>query len=393
MLHLGNSQVPLLGSAGRSEAITDHSSRVPDFGGGRLTPLMLLTLQAEGKLPGPAPRPVLQNQLREITSHRRPHFRFHGDTASVGIWASNPTYGFLIGQNKRGIKTIATIDAQANGCYYPQAVKIDRARNIWTGCEFNAQYNGGAVQEYSRAGNLVNTYSWTLCPPSSGDCNTDAYGYDGAANASEVFAAVAQYQLQICTPSCVTSYGSGFEHWPANSPFVTPTFISLPYGSPVLSVYYMDLDSLGNIWFDYYGQSGSDYGFGLAEITSPTSSSWQFVSRLPIGSIACPGGVYVSNGGNKLNVTDACARTISQYALPWAPSEEPTAVLGPTLLNIAGYGEPIAGGFNRGDTSIVQGDGYGWLDIGTVSSNAWKSVSSFNFAGEVEGAAYTPSDK
>jgi hypothetical protein len=153
----------------------------------------------------------------------------------------------------------------------------------------------------------------------------------------------------------------------------------------------MDVDPSGNIWFDYSVNTSSLFGDGVGEIKTPTTKP-AFVSVILPGSIQQPGGVYVSNGGTVLNVTDQKLATISQYALPWVPSETPFNVLGPTPPNAFGAGEPVSGGFNKTDTLLAEGDAYGWLDIGEVT-NRWHAVANINFSPSLGGAAYTPSDK
>jgi len=99
--------------------------------------------------------------------------------------------------------------------------------------------------------------------------------------------------------------------------------------------------------------------------------------------------VSTHSGVQTLNVTDQNARTISQYPLPFGALSR---VLGPTLLNFLGEGDPISGGFNKADTDQVTADGYGWLDVGKVNTNVWRALTNFNVT-NTEGAAYSPSDK
>lgn len=65
---------------------------------------------------------------------------------------------------------------------------------------------------------------------------------------------------------------------------------------------------------------------------------------------------------------------------------------GPTPTNNGGYGQPISGGFNRSQKSIAQADGDGWLDIGNVSTNTWKTAANVNTIPSLSAAAYTHSD-
>jgi len=154
----------------------------------------------------------------------------------------------------------------------------------------------------------------------------------------------------------------------------------------------MDVDLSGNLWFTFSGYDRSSYGFGLGEISSPTKSPKLTIVE-PVGSYGFFGGVYASNSGKTLNVIDQKARTISQYHLPLAVGGAPFDVLGPTLQNAFGIGDPVSGGFNSAGTRMAIGDAGGWFDVGKVSSNAWSAVASPNFYSGIEGAAYTPSDK
>lgn len=361
---------------------------------GRIGPLDLLELQADGKLPGPVGRAALRRGLEIARHHGRPHYKVGKRAAPVGMWLSDTYESYLVGQSSRGNKTEATIDAGKNGCTYPGAVKVDASQNVWTTCETDTALTGDVVQEYSNKGALEGSYA-AACPltKSPGCKYWYAYGYDGASDGEHVFAALTFWEIKTCNPSCVLTYGPGFEWWNAGSSSATPTLIALPYGSPVNYVDYVDVDDSGNLWFDYYGCSkASQCGYGLGEIESPTSSSWQFVSILPPGAIERAGGVYVGASGAVLSVTDQEARTVSQYALPLSPSGSPISVLGPTPTDYFGEGTPVAGGYNAKDGDLVQADAEGWLDTGVVASNKWKPILGLNVR-DPGGAAYTPSDK
>jgi hypothetical protein len=354
----------------------------------------LLKLQAEGKLAGPVPRKALLREIKLLQSHSRPHFSVRHDSGVVGLWATVPGYDYLIGFNNRVKKVLTDIDTADNGCYEPITVKVDSSQNIWTACEYNSSFSEALVQEYTSAGAFKDTYTQG-CPASVSDCTWEfSDGFDSAANSSDVFSALDFYEYEVCNPSCTFYDGAGFEYWPAGDPSATPTLISLGTDcDPICDVYYMDVDNSGNIWFDYYGEdtTNDEFGYGLAEVENPTTSP-TLVNILPVGSLGFPGGVYVSNSGSVLNVTDQDARTTKQYDLPLSPSGSPFNTLGPTPENLFGLGDPVSGGFNKTDTKMALGDAYGWLDKGTVSTNKWKLVSSPDLS-EPEGAAYTPSDK
>jgi hypothetical protein len=378
----------LPGSSGASQTMT-HPIVNPDLVKGRIPPLKLLELQAAGKLPGPVPTKVLKQQLAQLLAHGRPHLK-RGATANVKMWASDTSVGYLIGENKLGTKTFTGLDTEANGCYYPITVWIDGSQNIWNSCEYNSDFSASVVQEWSSGGSLLNTYQGG-CPAPVSDCEDFyAYSFSAAANSSDVFSALTYFEYETATTE---TYGGGFEWWPAGNPSATPTLIQLPYGAPVYDVYYTDVDNSGNLWFDYYGYDSStdSYGYGLAEVETPTTDP-TLVEILPPGSFEFAGGVYVGDGGSTLNVTDQDKRVIYQYKLPLSPGGKPFKTLGPTKTNKLGYGDPVSGGFNQGDTRVAQGDAYNFIDSGNVAKNYWLKRTNTSVY-EPEGAAYTPSDK
>jgi hypothetical protein len=360
---------------------------------GRLTPTRLLQLELEGKLPAAMPLKALRYQLKHFAS-ARPHFTHHR-SATVALWTSDTNYSYLLGLGRRGHKTVTSIDAAANGCNYPIALKVDHAQNLWVGCEFNDAFTESVVQEYGADGTLKTQYV-PGCPNPVSDCTSfSSLGYDSAVDASgNVFASLNLYSIEICNPSCVSSESAGFEWWPGGNPSATPTLISLGANcAPVCGVGYVDVDGSGNLWFTFSGyNSSSTYGFGLGEVVNPTTRP-TFKIIEPIGTYEFFGGVYVSNNGKTLNVIDQNARTISQYRLPLSPTGTPFNVLGPTYTNAFGLGDPVSGGFNQNEKKMAIGDAYSWLNVGKVATNNWHGIGNPNFYSGLSGAAYTPSDK
>jgi len=331
------------------------------------------------------PHGAILRELAAIGRNARPRVAFRG-AAGVGVWASSSTYEYIFGQSANGAKTLSAIDVAANGCGINVGIKVDHDSNLWVACQADPTFQHGLVQEYAN-GTLAGTYA-EACPSPS--CSLwYSYGFDVATDTfNHVFAGLTYFQM---TEGTTTTVGSGFEWW--SSPSVAPALIALPANNPVTAVYFFDVDSIGNIWFDYEGCT-TTCGFGLAEIASPTTAPI-FVPALAPGAIGYPGGVYVSNGGNVLNVTDQESRTVSQYKLPWTPSETPFNVLGPTYLNDAGCGDPVSGGFDQTETRQADGDQCGWLDVGKLKKKGksrYSAVTNPNFAG-LGGAAYVPSDK
>jgi hypothetical protein len=381
-------------SAQSAESIQPLSQPIvnPDFvkGLGHLAPMKLLRLQAEGKLPGSMPRTMLERQLKQLQHQPRIQLNVRPDLTGVKIWTSMTYDNYLLGTGKSGNTVKAAIYTTPNGCEDPIGVKVDHTQNLWVGCQYDPSTGLGSVQEFSSNGTSEAAYN-EGCPLSGSKycSSTSAYGFDVAANSNNVFASLTSFSFDECTPSCAYVSGGGFEWWPAGSPSSTPTLIALPNGGLVYDVYYMDLDSSGNIWFDYYGCSTS-CGYGLAEIQNPTSPSWSLVPIEPPGTYQFAGGVYVSNSGTVLNVIDQYARLVYQYSLPLSPSGSPFNTLGPTAF---GFGDPVSGGFNATDSKMVIGDSSDWLDIGKLATNSWSVQKAVLFVSNLQGAAYTPSDK
>ncbi|MEO6990905.1 MAG: hypothetical protein ABI346_02570 [Candidatus Baltobacteraceae bacterium] len=387
-------QVLPLGSPGSAQPMAAYSGRTADLVRGGLTTSRLLELQLEGRLPAPVPPEALRYEF-EQRGHARPQLAFHAG-AQVGLWASNTNFNYLLGQNKSGNKTLTAIDASANGCYSPIALKVDHARNLWVGCELrSSSATAGVVQKYGSGGVLEKQYI-PACPSPVSECQSfNGYGYDSGIDSSgHVFASLNLYDMETCNPTCSSTQGAGFEWWHARKPSAAPTLISLGSScAPVCGVGYMDVDGSGTLWFTFSGyDSNQNYGFGLGKVTSPTTNP-TFTIVEPLGTYGFFGGVYVSNAGKTLNVIDQKPRTISQYRLPLAPGGAPFNVLGPTPTTVFGVGDPVSGGFNQAETEMAIGDTGGWLDIGTVASNTWSSRSNLNFYSGIDGAAYTPSDK
>jgi hypothetical protein len=400
ILTLAFTSLALLGVVVGCSTSARRATAIPSLGTPAVvapsTKLQLLELQASGRLPAPAPRSAMLRELAAV-GQARPRVAFRG-VAGLGLWASSSTYEYVFGQTASGGKTVSAVDVAANGCDVNVGIKVDHDSNLWVACQADPTFEHGLVQEYTN-GTLAGTYA-EGCPSKS--CSQwYSYGFDVAADSfNHIFAGLTHFQM---TKRGVTTAGSGFEWWPLTSTVssksavppksAAPSLIALPINDPVTAVYFFDVDSIGNIWFDYEGCT-TTCGFGLAEIASPTKSPI-FTSVLAPGTIGYPGGVYVSKGGAVLNVTDQESRTTSQYKLPWKPSETPFNVLGPTYVNDAGCGDPVSGGFNQNETRQADGDQCGWLDVGKLKKkgkSSYSAVTNPNFAG-LAGAAYVPSDK
>jgi hypothetical protein len=370
--------------------IQNHSQVSPDLVKGMRDKMNILKLQAEGKIAAAVPRSVVEKALKYIQSHPKAQIRVHRNGGKVGLWVTNTDYDYLLGQNKKGTLTLNAVDTANNGCYDPITVKT-MGHDVWVACDEGPNYEGGAEQEYSSSGSVVATFN-----PTAGGCSGSetcySYAFDGASDGNGgAFIEQSEAYTFYCTSYyCYFEYLSpGVSHM--SSPSATPTFISLGgYANPAYYMYYMGLDSSGNIYFDYEGEQNSQCCFGVGEISNPLSNP-QVHFILPPGTLEFAGGVSVTSN-NRLWVTDQEARLTYEYALPLTSSSTPLATFGPTATGIAGYGDPVAGGWNSPISTLVQGDAYGWLDV-TTAANVNTAVVNIDDLPSLEGAAYSKSNQ
>jgi hypothetical protein len=289
----------------------------------------------------------------------------------VGIWAN--VGNVIFGQNSKGNKTVAVINAGENGCASPFGMKVDHDRNLWIACASVETGNGG-VQKYSPGTDTpAATYGESI--DCGKGCTFVANAFDVAFDSDgHVFAG--NSGAQACTSSCQNEYPAVW--WNESAPSSPPTGINDPSMS---NGDYVDVDNRGNLYLSGLGCVRSACGILVDEIADPTSPS-PTISHLILvttGVIdAYP--LYISNGGKVMNLTYSTTRKIAQYALPWKASESPFRTLGPTRTNYYGYGYPLEGGFNRGDSRFAIGDVYGWIDVGDVKSNHWSITGNLQFA-------------
>jgi hypothetical protein len=368
---------------------------------GGINPHDLLKLQAEGRIPAPGGREAAEKALRQQLAHQSFHPPKKGG-GGTGMWANMTYYDYILGFNTKGTKVTAAIETDptysSQYCIEPYGLKVDGSQNVWVGCYEGGSSETPTAQEYSKTGTLEGQYTFS-CPNGWGGCDDYFYGYEGydvAVNSSDVFVDGYGYGYDcVSTEDCTYTYGYMIESWPNGSPSATPNVILMPYETEatwgyVYDTYGMDVDSSGNLWVAFYGYctSNSEYGYGLLEITNPTSSPT--ISPVePCGTYEYGNAVYTSNSGGTLNVLDTDARKIYQYTLPLSTGGSPSNTLGPT----APFGYPSGLGFNSTDKNVVSGDQYDWLNIGTVATNKWHQEKPILVIDSLFGSGYTPSDK
>jgi hypothetical protein len=291
----------------------------------------------------------------------------------------------LFGLTTNGKVLVTSIYTKPNCNEGPNTVKVDSSQNVWINCILlGGSTGGGGMLEYSPGGTLENIYptnSQNECP--SGDSCYFSSLDGGWDSKGHVFTELSDGEDED-THQSITP---GFVWWNANDKSAGSTFISIgsKYCSENCTVYHMDVDAKGNIWFDFVGE-----GLFLGEVKNPTTNP--SITAVSVEGTST-GGVYINDRTQILNLVDGLSRMIYRYHLPVKAHSKPFQTLGPTGQNLSGEGEPNTGGFNKDDSKIVLGDYFGWLDIGTVRANSWKLVSNVNFTNGAVGAAYTPSDK
>lgn len=375
-----SASIPRAGAPGQAPSFREPDVRA------EIAPVKMLKLQLAGKVPTALHRAVLKHILAEVERRGRPVIRFHGG-AVVGQWVSGGYFGYIFGQNKKGNATVTAIDTVANGCYYNYGLKVDHSRNLWTSCYNNAIAEGGAVQEYSPgSGTPAKTYN------DESDCGSGCafYGFanDVATDSTKHVFAANEFSESCSTRGC-TYYTGPISWWPAGSPSSSATAIA---DSGLENAYYLDTDRSGNLYVDGYAcTTPSVCGYVVDEVKNPASGSPQIVHLITPNNTYVQG-LYVSNGGTLLNVVEPDARKIARYPLPFSKRKKPT-FLGPTVADYAGFGSPIDGGFDLGDTRITIGDAWGWLDSGKVAQNEWSGVVGINVNEDNLSAQLVPSDK
>jgi hypothetical protein len=352
---------------------------------GPISEAEVLKLQLAGKLHSIFPREALLHALKMIGGHPRPHLAFRR-SSSVSLWVSDLAYSYVIGTNGSGKQIVTAIDTGQNGCLDPNGIKVDHSLNLWVACSFNSSMANGVVQEYKPGS------STPFATFSDAGCNSPCTSFNASAqdvafdSNGHVFAA--NGDSNECDPTCSAPLVAAV-WWPSNSPSSVPT----PIEDPNINNFggFLDVDAAGNLYVTGQGCIGTACGYLLDEIENPTGASPTVVNLIPPSFSADLEGVYVSNGGTVLNVTDGTSRKTSQYHLPW--TGVPLDKLGPTVQNIAGFGQPVSGGFNYADKRLALGDEFGWVDIGRVATDAWTAATNIDINALNVGAAFVPSDK
>jgi hypothetical protein len=319
--------------------------------------------------PNQAKQPSQREIQKQIVKLRN---EFHGKPAgTVTGYLADAEYGVFELSGKK-------IVGYYSDCAEAEGAKVDASGNLWVACTESSsvnEYAPGATAATLTLNALPSGWYYNFVADvafdSAGDIWADSlYGYNGS------------FEFE---------YGST-AYWPAN----TVANGAAPSGTivdPNLAYdYFIDVDPTGTyLYID--GLNASFTGYEADVYTGGTATEF-FVPTFP-------GGIYVDGNGN-VNVNDQEAYTVTQFTGGASPTAT-GVVYGPWPSNFfGGFGDPVAIGFNQGDTEIAAGDaGFRSYDTltgltkfnkktgGYGKSHAYPSI---NF-GEPIGAAFSPSDK
>jgi hypothetical protein len=388
--------------------------------GKKISPLELMKLQSEGKLPTLVNRKVAAHIVQQIERGDSWRPKVRRETGVPALWASNIYPPYLLGFSAKSKTLVEATDlnrsSSNNGCYYPAGMKtITSTSTLWVTCEYDGSFNGPAVQEYSANSGAFNSISYNGgCPSNDSECSYSyGYSFDSAENATNVFATSPYTEIEDCnSTSCFYRIdGTGaIWYWTAGNtsqpagviPMTGPAGYHWYEFEPV----FVDVDSSGNLWVDVYGYGyNSDYsqfldGDGLVEVVNPTSASPTMNIILPLGSLGYDnGGVYFTHYGKHspaaLAVTNGEARQILIYALPVTSASTPEATIN-TDSNYEGSGEPLSGNFGPGGSTLNWADVYGWNDackVKTLICTVQANVDYNTGEGEITTVDSFPSDR
>lgn len=113
-------------SSSVSPALTQTHQASAELAQGRIDPMKLLELQAEGKLGGPVPRVESQRMRKYLSAHPHPQIKVDHHGGRVVLWVTNTEYSYLLGLNKSYVAT-KSVNTGDNGCYEPVRSKSTRS--------------------------------------------------------------------------------------------------------------------------------------------------------------------------------------------------------------------------------------------------------------------------
>jgi|SRR5579862_2889186 len=322
---------------------------------------------------------VLPKQLMEklLLRHRPSHIKT--DKAAKPSMVVTDDGGYIWWISKKGV-----ITGYATDCSGAEGGIVDHQGRLIVACT-----NGSTINIYNK-GNTTGPADVVL---------SDANGFYPAAAFEDKSGNIFATNLYgfTCGYYYCNGYNGDIVWWTTNnqSPGSSP---SGSFTDPNLAYdYFADVDANGNVYVDgehctYYGVYGCYYD--VAEVDTITN----IMGSAPTATndnvaLNFPGGISTMGNG-QISVLDqgcyACGNSALYLynALPGTPA----STLNPPQ-NLFNFCDPVTGGYNKADASVLIGDpGCKAGQLGKVSSNTWKSVLNIDFYAPI-GGGFLKSDK
>ena len=285
--------------------------------------------------------------------------------AAANMWLSD-NGGYIWELSKT-----AAIVGVLTDCKGPEGIKVDRRKNLWAVC-----VGTRTIQEYAPGATSASLVLADTSGYFPNDVAVDERGNVFATNLDGF----------KCVKSSCTTYTGNVVFWIRRDLQNGATPSGTLNDPNIYEGFFLDTDGDGNVYVDMlnYGSQGGE----TDEIVNPLGASPAIVNTGV--SPGYPGGVYVNNASQILNVLDQNANAIARYQLPSGPF---LPSLGPMPQNYQATCNAISMGFSRGEVRVAVADVVcKALDKGTVSSNVFTQLVNPSFQAPIS-AAFVESDK
>lgn len=349
------------------------------IGGGNAMPILpkVMTREQFSKLhPSVIPTQVLEKALHR---HRPSHIKV--DKSAKPTMVVTDDDGYIWWLSKKG-----TITSYATDCGGAEGAVVDHHGRLVVACTRTS-----TIQIYNK-GNTAGPADVVLNDTTGfypGDAFEDHQGNIFATNINGI----------VCGTSTCQVYNGNIVWWTTNNQS-TGSSPSGSYSDPNLSSdYFADVDANGNIYLSgYHCTSGGLYGCYYQNPEMDTITN--IMGSAPTATndnvtLTSPGGVNALANGQISVLDQGCSYYGCGHAALYlfdALPGTPAATLTPPQ-NLGGYCDPVAGGYNKGDKEVLLGDaGCRAGELGKISSQSWKSLTSIYFYLPVAGE-FLKSDK
>jgi hypothetical protein len=336
--------------------------------GAIMVPMIALSAVANGHGSAPAANvfPVVRTVAWPAATGTKPPLAsaFRRDEAA-NMWLSD-NGGYVWELSKT-----ATVVGVLTDCKGPEGIKVDHRKNLWAAC-----IGSRTIQEYTPGA----TSASLILNDTSGffpnDVAVDEHGNVFATNLDGF----------KCVKSSCTTYPGDVVFWTRHDLQSGATPSGTLNDPNIYEAFFLDTDADGNVFVDMlnYGSQNGE----TDEIVNPLGASLEILNTGV--NPGYPGGVYVNNASQILNVLDQNTYTIARYQLPSGPF---LPSLGPMPQNYQGTCNPVSMGFSRGDVRVAVADvACSALDKGAIASNTFTQLFNASFKAPVS-AAFVASDK